>query len=225
MVGVAHEPSISGAAAAIDVAPPAAGAAAAAAAAGTPALATAAGGASHGVIHWSAATVAATLALFIFAGLAGALRVPAAGRREPRGRPSQRLPSTRTPTTPPPHTHHTPTAHPPHTHHTHTTHTHTHCPPLPEIGGGWLVWQGVRNKKPWWWIAAGEGARACSAPPAGHGLRPRSERACCAHVGAAPFTPWHPRPAPTTPRPRRTPARSPLPRPAGQALSCCAHTG
>lgn len=24
-----------------------------------------------------------------------------------------------------------------------------------EIGGGWLVWQGVRKGRPWWWIACG----------------------------------------------------------------------
>ena len=26
---------------------------------------------------------------------------------------------------------------------------------LAEIGGGWLVWQHVRNSKPWWWAALG----------------------------------------------------------------------
>lgn len=27
---------------------------------------------------------------------------------------------------------------------------------LAEIGGGWLVWQTVRNKKPWYFIVAGK---------------------------------------------------------------------
>lgn len=26
---------------------------------------------------------------------------------------------------------------------------------LGEIGGGWLVWQTVREKKPWWWAVLG----------------------------------------------------------------------
>jgi small multidrug resistance family-3 protein len=26
---------------------------------------------------------------------------------------------------------------------------------LGEIGGGWLVWQAVRERKPWWWAALG----------------------------------------------------------------------
>jgi drug/metabolite transporter superfamily protein YnfA len=25
-----------------------------------------------------------------------------------------------------------------------------------EIGGGWLVWQTVRNKKPWYYLVGGE---------------------------------------------------------------------
>lgn len=27
--------------------------------------------------------------------------------------------------------------------------------PCAEIGGGWLVWQTIRNKKPWYYIVAG----------------------------------------------------------------------
>jgi hypothetical protein len=30
---------------------------------------------------------------------------------------------------------------------------------LAEIGGGWLVWQTVRNQKPWWYALAGEACR------------------------------------------------------------------
>lgn len=26
---------------------------------------------------------------------------------------------------------------------------------LAEIGGAWLVWQGVREQKPWWWAGLG----------------------------------------------------------------------
>lgn len=29
---------------------------------------------------------------------------------------------------------------------------------LAEIGGGWLVWQTVRNSKPWYYITGGRGA-------------------------------------------------------------------
>mmetsp|Transcript_6308 Transcript_6308/g.15146 ORF Transcript_6308/g.15146 Transcript_6308/m.15146 type:complete len:93 (-) Transcript_6308:813-1091(-) len=27
---------------------------------------------------------------------------------------------------------------------------------LAEIGGGWLVWQGVRNSRSWWYVLLGE---------------------------------------------------------------------
>lgn len=29
---------------------------------------------------------------------------------------------------------------------------------LAEIGGAWLVWQAVRDGRPWWWAALGGGA-------------------------------------------------------------------
>ena len=32
-------------------------------------------------------------------------------------------------------------------------------PRCPEIGGGWCVWQGIRNAKPWWYILLGEALR------------------------------------------------------------------
>ncbi|GBF88324.1 hypothetical protein Rsub_01036 [Raphidocelis subcapitata] len=56
--------------------------------------------AESGVIPWTPATVAATLGIFLFAGLA-------------------------------------------------------------EIGGGWLVWQGMRKGRPWWWIVGGVAVLAC----------------------------------------------------------------
>lgn len=31
-----------------------------------------------------------------------------------------------------------------------------HCLVHAEIGGGWLVWQTVRNKKPWYYLVGGE---------------------------------------------------------------------
>jgi small multidrug resistance family-3 protein len=35
-----------------------------------------------------------------------------------------------------------------------------------EIGGGWLVWKAIRNKKPWWWALVG------SAVLVGYGFLP-----------------------------------------------------
>ena len=40
---------------------------------------------------------------------------------------------------------------------------------LAEIGGGWLVWQSVRESKPWWWALAGSGVSA-------EGFDPPAER-------------------------------------------------
>jgi hypothetical protein len=86
-------------------------------------------GSSSG-IEWTVGTVFWTMGVFILAGLAGVCG------------------GTHT-----------------HTHtHTHTcartnTHAHTHtllcrCRAA-EIGGGWLVWQGVRCGKPWYYIVGG----------------------------------------------------------------------
>ena len=81
---------------------------------------------------------------------------------------------------------------------------------LAEIGGGWLVWQTIRNKKPWYYFVGGtDGVGACGGGVGGRGggrkprvLHARNEPTC---PSTAPPRPSHdPRPA--------SPAWRPAPR-------------
>lgn len=120
------------------VAPPTPAEAAAAAAALSPSSAAAetaaASAAATGAIQWTPAKVAATLGLFIFAGLAGASCVvgDAAWKLAARDNPALTLPSALRP-------------------------KHKNA----EIGGGWLVWQAVRGGRPRWWLAPGFAVLCC----------------------------------------------------------------